>query len=195
MAWLSPTQLQAFARVGRGVKVSSEAVIYGARNIELGDNVRIDAQTLILASSGSLKIGSHVHIAARCLLSCRGGISIGDFCGLSFGVTLISASDDFSGNWLVGPVHPEYLTNVVSAPIRMHAYSVVGAGSIIMPGAELEMGAVLGAGSFLEQGQSLKEWSIAVGRPARHIKTREQEIVKKSMDALQYWDLERFDDD
>lgn len=183
MAWLTSDQLAAFSKVGRGVKVSSEAVIYGAANIELGDNVRIDAQTLILSGHGHLRVGSHVHIAARCLLSCRGGIDIGDFCGLSFGVSLISASDDFSGRALVGPVNPGHLTNVEARPIIMEPYAVVGAGSMVMLGAVLEMGAVIGYDCLVEDGQRIKAWSICSGRPARHIRTREQEIVKLSMEA------------
>jgi len=187
MAWLSEKQLQSFGSVGKGVKISEHAIIYGAENVEIGDNVRIDAHTIILASSGSLRIGSHVHIAVQCLLSCNGGIVLGDFTDLSMGSKLISASDDPSGESLVGPVHSEDLISVYKAPIVMEDYAWVGTNGVLMPGVRMMQGALLGTGGVALQDSRLEPWSIYVGVPARRIKDRSTEMIAKAWVAEQRW--------
>ena len=51
-----------FKVLGKNVKISTNVTIIGEKNIEIGDNVRIDDFTIISAKEGSLKIGSNVHI-------------------------------------------------------------------------------------------------------------------------------------
>lgn len=187
MAWLSEKQLQSFKRIGKGVKISEHAIIYGAENVEIGDNVRIDAHTIILASAGSLRIGSHVHIAVQCLLSCNGGVVLGDFTDISMGAKLISASDDASGEYLVGPIHPEHLTDVYKAPIVMDDYAWLGTNCVLMPGVRMMEGAMLGANGAAMQNSCLGPWSIYVGHPARRFRERSTAMKEKAELARQLW--------
>lgn len=195
MAWLGEQQLAKFKKVGRRVRISDQALIYGAENIEVGDNVRIDAQTIILAGTGSLRIGSHVHIAVQCLLAAGGGISLGDFTDMSMGAKLISASDDASGENLVGPVHPPHLIKVLKAPIVMDHYSWVGTNGVLMPGVHMEQGAVLGTGGVALGGSRLDAWGIYVGVPGKMIKRRSQEMILKSQEAIQIFEREWMEED
>jgi galactoside O-acetyltransferase len=180
MAWLSEHELSKFKKVGRKVLISRHALIFGEENIEIGDNVRIDAQTLILAAKGYLTIHDHVHIASQCMISCGGGITLGNFTSISMGCKLISASDDASGNYLVGPNHPEQFTNVTAAPIYMSDYSWIGANAIMLPGSMLHQGAVLGAGGVVPKFKQLSPWSIWVGNPPMFLKTRQSEMIELS---------------
>ena len=41
--------------------------------------------------------------------------------------TLFSAMDDFSGKYLIGPIHPRELTNVTGGKIILKQYSQIGA--------------------------------------------------------------------
>jgi galactoside O-acetyltransferase len=171
MSWLQKNDLKRMAYCGTNVKISDKALIYGIENLSIGDNVRIDAQTLILAKNGQLNIGSFVHIAAQNMFLCAGKIFIGNHVAISFGNQLISASDDFSGDHLIGPVYTEKQRQVVRAPIVMKDFSAIGAGSIVMPGVVFAEGAVLGAGSLAPN--NLKaDWSIYYGRPAVYQKAR-----------------------
>lgn len=188
MAWLDAQQLKQFKRVGRGVKISSDARIFGPQNIEVGDNVRIDAQTTILAGKGSLKIGSHVHVAVGCVLACGGGILIGDFAAISMGSVLISASDDASGEYLVGPQFPEFLRKVTAKRIVIGDHAFLGAGVTVLVGATVEQGAMLGANSTLFSERTAYKWKIHTGTPAVPIKDRKQDCIKKSIEMLQWWD-------
>ena len=52
-----------FARVGEGCMVARNCTIIGLENITIGDNVRIDGFTSIIAPAGRVRIGSHVHDA------------------------------------------------------------------------------------------------------------------------------------
>lgn len=190
MAWLSQKQLESFKRVGRGVKISDQALIYGAHNIEVGDNVRIDAQTIVLAANGSLRIGSHVHIAVQCLLSCGGGVSLGDFTSVSMGSKIISASDDASGEWLVGPNHPPHLIKVRKEPIVIDHYAWLGTNAVMLPGSKASQGSMLGVGAVAVFRQVLAPWAISLGSPAAFWKKRSQEMVVKSTEAIEIFERE-----
>ena len=153
-----------FARVGEDCVVARNCTIIGLENIRIGDNVRIDGYTSIIAPHGAVTIGSHVHIASGCMLGARGGIDIGDFASLSQGVRIFTAIDDFSGKRLSNSTVPEDLLGVQSAPVKIGRYVPIGSGSIVLPGVEIGEGAAVGAMSLVLR--SLPEWRICSGNPA-----------------------------
>lgn len=158
-----------FRSVGEHVLVSRRCSLYGTEGMSLGDHVRIDDFCLL---SGDIRIGSRVHIAAYSALYGSGGIDIGDHCGLSPRCTLLSATDDFSGRWLVSPMAPPELTHVTRAPIRMRPFCQFGAGTTVLPGVLAEEGAATGACSLVLR--DLPPWSVSWGVPCRTRKARER---------------------
>jgi galactoside O-acetyltransferase len=46
--------------------------------------------------------------------------------------------DDFSGNYLIGPIHPEETTNVLGGAVVISKFSQIGAHCVIMPSIVLE---------------------------------------------------------
>jgi acetyltransferase-like isoleucine patch superfamily enzyme len=86
--------------------VARNCTTIGLPNITLGDRVRIEGFTSIIAAGGTVRIGSHVHIATACMLGARGGIEIGDFASLSQGARIFTAIDDFSGRRLSNATVP-----------------------------------------------------------------------------------------
>lgn len=50
--------------VGENVSLNRSVVLYGAKNIHLGSNVRIDCFCVLSAGSPGILIGDYVHIAA-----------------------------------------------------------------------------------------------------------------------------------
>lgn len=150
----------------------------GAEQIELGSNVRIDAGCILLCLKGYLKIGSNIHIASRVTLSCGGGIRIGDNCTISFGSTLISSSDNFSGDYLIGPQNPKEFTNVYYAPIVMEDHSHITAHCCVMPGTHFGEGSVLGAMSQTRANQKISPWMFAWGNPAEEKKERKKGVLE-----------------
>lgn len=71
-----------FKRLGRNVKVHERASLYGVENISLGDNVRIDDFSIIIAT-GECIIGNHVSIPNFCSLGAKFGLELDDFVTLA----------------------------------------------------------------------------------------------------------------
>ena len=65
MAILSEQQLKevGFKSIGKNVRISDKASIYGAQGIAIGDNVRIDDFVVLSAGAGGIDIGNYIHIA------------------------------------------------------------------------------------------------------------------------------------
>ncbi len=175
MSFYSKAELKEipFKKIGEDVLISKKCSIYSPETIEIGNKVRIDDFCIL---SGKIKIGNYVHISAYNALYGRFGIEIGNFCGISPRCTLLSGSDDFSGNFMISPMVPNEFTNVRGEGICLKDFSQVGTNSVIMPGVVIEKGAVCGAFSFVNK--NLEEWSINVGIPCKKIKNRSKNLLK-----------------
>jgi len=155
---------------GPDVFISRKCSLY-TTSLSVGDHVRIDDFCVL---SGQIEMGSYVHISAYSALYGKGGIRIGNFCGVSPRCTLLSASDDFSGEYLISPMPPAELCNVEASPIVMEDFCQFGANTTVLPGVTAHEGAVTGACSLVLH--SLEEWSVYFGIPCRHIKDRGRKI-------------------
>ncbi len=161
-----------FKSLGNSVLISRNAVFYGANNMIIGDNVRIDDFCLL---SGKIKLGSNIHISAYCALYGAFEIEMEDYTGLSPRCTLLSATDDFSGNYLIGPMVVRELTNVTGGKILIKKYSQIGSGTVVFPNIKIDIGVAVGAMSLVNS--NLLEWTVYAGVPARIIKTRERGLL------------------
>lgn len=179
--FLSERQLAevGFLSYGENVLISDKCSIYGANNITIGSHVRIDDFCIL---SGKLAIGNFVHIGCHTSLIGKGGISVGDFVGISGHCAVYSSSDDFSGNFLQNPMVDEKYTNVRHEWVVMMKHSVVGAGSIILPGSYLGVGAAIGAQSLVKG--RVEEFTINGGNPLKFIKHRERNLLKLEEDFI-----------
>lgn len=165
-----------FKYIGRNVLISRKASIYSPENISIRDNVRIDDFTILSASGGSIEIKNHIHIAAFCNLIGKGCIVMEDYSGLSSRVSLYSATDDFSGNYLIGPIMEESCINVITGRIKLEKFCQIGTGSSVLPNVSLGEGAILGAHSFAKS--NVQPWEIHAGTPAKFLKKRQSGLLK-----------------
>lgn len=145
---------------GNHVLISRKCSFYGAKNISVGNHVRIDDFCIL---SGKITIGNYVHIGAYCGLYGSHGIFIEDYSGLSPRCALFSVSDDFSGEYLLGPEIPDQYRNVIGKPIHLHKFVNIGAGCIIMPGVTVEENVAVGTMSLVRK--SLKGGAIYACMP------------------------------
>lgn len=152
-----------FAEVGENVRISRDCTIIGLHNICIGDDVRIDSKTAIIAT-GECRLGSFIHIGGFCHIVTRGGFEMGDFSGLSQRVSIYTASDDYSGRHMTNPTVPESLTGCTVLPVRIGRHAIVGANSVVLPGAHLGEGVAMGAMSLATR--PLDDWGVYVGQPA-----------------------------
>ncbi len=165
--------LMGFKSIGKNVLISKRASFYGRENISLGNNVRIDDFCIL---SGNIKIGNNVHIAAYCGLYGRFGIYMEDYTGLSIRCTLLSASDDFSGEYLVGPTIEPYKTNVTGGEITLRKHVIIGLHSVVLPNVHIGEGTVVGAMSLVNK--NLKEWGVYFGVPVKRINERSKKLLR-----------------
>ncbi len=162
-----------FASVGANVLISRKASFYGAEQMHIGNNVRIDDYCIL---SGSVVLGSNIHISAYSALYGAMGIIFKDNAGCSARTTIYSAMDDFSGDFLIGPMHPKHKTNISGGPVVIEEFVQLGAHCLVFPNLTIHTGAVIGALSLVRK--DVEAWTINVGIPAKKIKTRSKNLLK-----------------
>jgi len=187
MAFMSDTELSAlgFKAIGQNVRLSKKASIYNAKNITIGNNVRIDDFCIISAGEGGIEIGNYIHIGAYSMLAGKGSIILEDFCGLSARVNIYSSTDDYSGNFMTNPTVPDAFTNVIHDKVVISKHAIVGCGSVILPGVLIGAGAAIGALSLVAR--DCVPLGVYSGNPARHMQNRADilyELEKKFVDSL-----------
>ncbi|MFP3364175.1 acyltransferase [Pseudoalteromonas sp. SIMBA_148] len=178
MAFLTRQQLKniGFKSVGSKVYISDKVSIYGAQNISIGNNVRIDDFVVLSAGDDGIEIGNYIHIAVFSSLIGAGKILLEDFCNISSRVSIYSSSDDYSGSFMSNPMVSNIFTNVTKAPVTLCKHVIVGCGSVVLPGVRLHEGCAIGALSLINK--SIEKWTIYAGVPAIKIKERSNKCVK-----------------
>jgi len=175
-SFYSPEELKNIGlnKYGENVLISRYANFYSPHKITIGDNVRIDDFCIL---SGDITLGSHIHIAAYVVL--YGGdneIVLENYTGISARSTIYSTMDDFSGDYLIGPIHSKEYTNLTGGKVILQSFSQIGANCIIFPNITIGRGSVIGACSLVTK--SIDEWGIYIGIPAKKIKDRRKNLLK-----------------
>jgi len=94
---------------------------------------------------------------------------------LAPGVKIFTASDDYSGERLTGPVVPRELTGGKSGMVILRRHVIIGTGSVILPGCTIEEGCSVGALSLVVK--SLEPWGVYAGIPVSHLKERRKKML------------------
>ncbi len=163
-----------FKNIGYNVLISRYARFYTPSNVSIGNNVRIDDFCIL---SGNIIIEDFVHISAFCALYGKGGITLKNYSGMSPRSTIFSQTDDFSGDFLIGPMVEKQKTNIITGPVILNEFVQLGANTIVFPNIEIGKGSVTGA--FTLVNKSLKQWSIYTGIPAKKLKNRNSTLLQK----------------
>ena len=156
-------------KYGHNVLISRKASIYSPENICVGNHVRIDDFCIL---SGNIKLGNYIHISAYSALYGKFGIEMEDYSGLSPKCTILSASDDFSGDFLIGPMIEKNFINVTGGKVTIKKYSQLGCNCVVLPAVTISEGVAVGAMSLVKI--NLAEWGIYAGNPLVFIKQRKK---------------------
>lgn len=161
-----------FKQLGENVLISRKSSIYGAENMMIGSNVRIDDFCIL---SGHIEMGSYIHISAyAALYGGEDGIFISDYATVSSRTSIYSVTDDYSGMAMTNPMIPEEYRKVKSAPVSIEKHVIVGASCVILPGVVLAEGAAVACMSMVNKG--LEAWNMYAGIPCRKIKERSRDL-------------------
>lgn len=175
MAYLTENELASmgFKHLGKNVRISDRAAIYNPDKISIGDNSRIDDFCII---SGFVTIGSYCHITPTCLVAGgEPGVFLSDFTTLAYGVKVFSQSDDYSGHTMVNSLIPKKYKNEKFASVTLGRQTIVGAGTVILPGADIAEGCSIGAMSLVTK--PTQPWGIYFGVPARRHSNRSKDLL------------------
>lgn len=176
MAYYSQIELNnlGFKYIGKNVKISDKASLYNYDQIEINDNSRIDDFCVI---SGKVRIGRNVHITPNCLVAGgEKGIIFEDFTTIAYNVQVFTQSDDYTGLTMTNSTVPKQYKNEFKKEVVIKKHSIVGAGSIIMPGVTISEGTSVGAMSLILK--DTESWSIYFGIPAKKIKSRSKSLLE-----------------
>lgn len=157
-------------KLGKNIMLDDECVLdaKGCQGVDfvIGDNVIITRGCIISAKNGKLSIGENTKIGANCLMYAVNELTIGRD-------TLMAAQCYIGGSMYhfersdIPPIHQGSYANGVS--IGNGCW--LGAGVKVVDGVTVGDGVILGSGAVVNK--SLPPYSIAVGVPAKVIKTRE----------------------
>ena len=162
---------------GKNVLISRKASLYSPDKISIGSDVRIDDFCIL---SGTINLGSFIHISAYCAIYGSMGVTINDYSGLSPRCTIFSAMDDFGGDYLINPMVDQRFTNVTGGKVILEKYVQVGSGSIVFPNVCIKTGTVVGCLSLVNK--SIDSWGIYAGIPAIRIKERSKKLLNLGYD-------------
>lgn len=181
LAQLEFFSLQEIAEIGFGscgdhVLIDRTCRFVGPQRIHLGSHVRIDSYTTIRAGAGTVRIGNYVHLSTGVSIAGAGAVVIEDFCGLSGHVLIFSSNDDYSGGAMTNPTIPEAYKRVKVAPVTLRKHAIIGAGSVILPGVTVGLGAAVGALSLVNN--SIPDFMIVSGNPPRKVGMRGRDLLE-----------------
>ncbi len=164
--------------IGDNVLISRKVSIYGAHNISIGSNVRIDDFCIL---SGKVNIEDYVHIAAyTALFGGEKGIVIKDYSGISAKTIVYSTSDDYSGKTMTNPMVPDRYKKIINEKVVIERHVIIGASCVVLPGSVLKEGSSFGAMSLINR--SSEPWSINAGIPFKKIKSRSKNLLQLEKD-------------
>lgn len=161
-----------FKKFGNNVFISRKASFYSPGEIVIGNNVRIDDFCIL---SGQIFLGDFIHISAYSALYGQNGIEMMNYTGLSPRCTIFSASDDFIGGYLIGPMVDQTKTNLIGGKVILQKFVQLGAGTIVLPNLTIGEGSVTGCLSFVNK--NIDEWGVYIGIPAKFLKKRKKPSI------------------
>ena len=147
-------------QVGKNVIIKPQVELH---YVTIGDNVKIGKNTTIFGSKDSqVIIEDDVYISPNCYFNGAFGLHIGKEVTFSVGVLIFT---DSGPN--VGPLTSYFPTQKAKIIIKNGCW--IGAGSILLPGTEMEEASILASNSTLKS--RVKTYTIFGGNPAKLLKT------------------------
>jgi acetyltransferase-like isoleucine patch superfamily enzyme len=165
-----------FKEIGNNVEIFRPITIIDESKLTIKSNVRLSEFTLISGGKG-VYIGNYVHIANHVSIAGGGILVVEDFVGVCAGVRIITGSDDIMGKGIPSPMVPDEFRSYYRSHVVLKKHSFIGTSAIIHPGVTIGEGAVVASGSIVTK--DIEPWGIYMGSPARKIRDRSMDIIKK----------------
>lgn len=119
-----------------------------------------------IARTGSLIIGDRVTVSDNVRFSSAGRITVGDDCGIAENVSIRGSFHETARD------RPFAVQGNVVREVIIGSDVLLGAGTVVLPGARLPDGVIIGALSRVGSRDKLRPYGIFAGSPLRHIRDR-----------------------
>lgn len=182
--------------LGTNVRIEPGVHFQNPNYISIGDDCWIDRNVIIIGGINSSKrekkylknerfchakgevfIGKSVHIAPGVIISGIGGISIGDYCGISSGSKLYSLSHHYRSfqtpareDIFYSPMVSHENQAMIEGPIFIGMNVGLALNAIVLPGSIIEDRSFVALNSVVKS--SFPSNSFISGNPAQRLKTR-----------------------
>jgi acetyltransferase-like isoleucine patch superfamily enzyme len=181
--------------LGKDVRIDINVLIDHPESVTINDRCAIDKGTIILAGTdstnrektvfkneayvgepGEVIIGRYVHISPYCIVSGKsGGVSIGDYCGLSAKVTIHSFSNHYRSNKnkddtsiCFTPLTEHKQQSMISGPVVLGENVGIALNAVILPGTFIAKNSFISINSVVMPGSRFAENSLIGGNPAKN---------------------------
>ena len=165
-----------FKSIGRNALIETPSQFMNPQCMSIGDNLIVRAGVKVRAYTTYedapfhpvITIGDNVHLAADVVINCTHRIEIGDNSGLGVGTKVMDHAHglpDYTD--LDIPIMKRVITSRGGVIIKDNV--MIGAGVVILAGVEIGEHSFIGSNSVVTR--SIPPYSIAVGAPAKVIKT------------------------
>ncbi len=161
--------------IEKGAWINQYAEIHSGGNlIHIRANAAIDLGVSIRdcghqGQSNGIVIGENSGLGPYCCLAGPGSINIGNNCMIASHCCMYANNHGFDD--LTKPMHSQPLTTV---GITIEDDCWLGTGVKVLDGVTIGTGSVIGAGAVVSR--NIPPYSVAVGVPARVIKSRKEQI-------------------
>ena len=137
--------------------------------IIIADHVIIDAFVKIkpAGGNGNLEIGKHSVLNSGCVLYLGNGVKIGAYCAIAANCTFAATNHEYRDR---GKKIMDQGFMPSRGGIAIEDDVWIGASTVLLDGSVVGEGSIIGAGSVVNS--TIPPYSIAIGNPARVIKTR-----------------------
>lgn len=154
-------------RIGLGTIYPTAKIVDGTEvnmreNSFIGDFCFVSVPQLFLGRGAQVNSGTRI--------VGRKPVQIGDDATISYGCTLLSASDSTEARYMSDAV-PVTKRIIREGPIGIGNRSFIGAHSIVMPGVQIVEGVVVRAFSYVNKPLLIND-AVYGGQPARLVKAR-----------------------
>ena len=163
--------IKSYGKIGNNSHIYNPYVVSHPQNVFVGDNTTILDNVEIrmyperTGHSSVVEIGNHCYAREDLTLLGAGDIIIGDGCVIAKGVSILSH------NHGMDPESKEYYSDQLLLWYRTEIGEGcwIGERAIVLPGKKIGKKCIIGAGAVVSH--NIPDYSIAVGNPAKVIKT------------------------
>lgn len=187
--------------LGEDVRIDVNVYIERPEYVSIGNRCAIDRGTMILSGPdrssretrvlnnpafsgepGEVRIGDGTHVSTGCVISGRGGVTIGSRCGIASNVTIHSFSHHYRSHadradrrFSVTPLVAAGEQALIRGPVVIGDNVGVALNAAILPGAWIARDSFVAINAVVAPGGRFPANSIVGGDPARRLRPRFEE--------------------